>query len=116
MTAVLLVEDEPAIMRMLALILEDMGYDVYQARNAERAIDLLKEVPTDLVLADVRLPGMSGVELAKRIREQERFSDIAIVLMSAYGEPRQHNADGFIEKPFYIDDFIERLNPYLTRD
>ncbi|HZP26127.1 MAG TPA: response regulator [Dehalococcoidia bacterium] len=108
---VMVVEDEPAILRMVARVLESMGCDVVPADDAEAAIHQLEESHPDIVITDVRLPGMSGLELAERIEADA--PDTTVVLMSAYGEPREHHADAFIAKPFDPDELVELLDPLL---
>jgi CheY-like chemotaxis protein len=112
----LVVEDEPAISRLVVLAMRDLGCnDVVSAESAEEALRILADgvEPPSLVITDVRLPGMTGVELARAIKGNPRFADTKVVVMSAYGEPREHDGDGFLPKPFDLDEFEEYVSPFL---
>ena len=103
MGSVLVVEDEPAILRIVVAVLRGMGCETVAARDAETASRLLSESKPDVVIADVRLPGMTGVELTRRIKDDENTADTPVLLMSAFGEPPGHPGDGFLNKPFEIE-------------
>src|SRR5687768_17426581 len=77
---VLVVEDQAALCRVYALVLEHAGYSVVQAPDAEHAIDALTTGRYDVVLTDINMPGMNGIELLRRIRE--RSLDIPVLLMT----------------------------------
>ena len=79
---VLVVEDDPDIRRILELFLSERDFTVTTADSAERALDLLAAAPVDLILSDVRMPGMSGIELLHHIKAQD--PDVQLVLMTAY--------------------------------
>ncbi len=116
MTSVLVIDDEPAIRKVVASALAAMGCDeTYLAGDAESALEVIERQHPDLVISDVKLPGMSGVELAHRVKSDLRLSDTPVLLMSAFGEPARHEADGFIAKPFNIDDLVELVDPYTHK-
>lgn len=111
---ILIVEDEPTISRVLAFWLKDSGFVDYTAGSAEEALDLLNLIEPALVVTDVRLPGIDGAELVRRIKAQR---DIPAFLMSGHPEPRFHQADRFFSKPFDIEpliDCIVGLKPQLA--
>ncbi|MEO6197620.1 MAG: response regulator [Dehalococcoidia bacterium] len=113
----LVVEDEPAILRLVKIALQDLGVDhILPAPSAEAALQLLEEseLTPSIAITDVRLPGIGGVELTRRIKADARFLDIPVLLMSAYGEPREHEGDAFLAKPFDVDEFAEFVSPYLV--
>ncbi len=112
---VLVVDDEPAILRVIAFVLRDMGCETYTAGDAERALDLLRSVRPKLIIADVKLPGMSGVELARRVKADEDLCSVPVLLMSAYGEPVFHPGDGFLPKPFDLEELSDLAAQYLAR-
>ncbi len=114
MGSVLVVEDEPAILRIVIAVLRGMGCDTVAARDAETASRLVSEWKPDVVIADVRLPGMTGVELTRRIKEDEATSSTPVLLMSAFGEPRGHPGDGFLKKPFEIEQLEQVVTEYLA--
>ena len=113
LTTCLVVDDEPAILRLVAVVLRDLGCDALTARDAESALDVIKQQDPDFVISDVKLPGMDGVELARRIKSDRRLNNKPVLLMSAFGEPRDHYGDGFLAKPFDIDGFVDFVSPYV---
>ena len=101
--ACLVVEDDPDIRRILQLFLTERDFTVTTADRASTALDLMSQVPVDLILSDVRMPGMSGIELLHHIKEHD--PDVQLVLMTAYSsvkdavEAIQAGATDYIEKP-----------------
>ena len=111
----LVVDDEPAILRLVSIVLEDLGCQALAAPNAEAALEVLHDAVPDLMIADVKLPGVDGVELTRAVKSNETLSSMPVLLMSAYGEPRGHVGDGFIAKPFDIDTLTDFVTPYIRR-
>lgn len=114
MRTVLVVEDEAPIARLVELTLRTYGCSVRVARDAFEAREILDNVTPELIVTDVRLPGRSGLQLAQEVRDDERLADTPIVLMSAYGEPREAVGDAFLAKPFELDRLLEVLGSYLS--
>lgn len=115
MTSVLVVDDEPAIRKVVAFALAQMGCDeTYLADDAESALEIIERQRPDLVISDVKLPAMSGVELARRVKSSQVLNSTPVLLMSAFGEPVGHDADGFLPKPFDIDDLAQFVEPYIS--
>ena len=110
----LIVDDEPAILRLVSIVLRDMDCDTLSAPNAEAALELLHggEMP-DLIITDVKMPGIDGAEFTRLVKADDRLASIPVLLMSAYGEPRGHAGDGFLAKPFDIDGLAEFVALYL---
>ncbi len=104
MSHILIVDDDDNICRYLEQLLVESGYAVWTCREASEALEELEKEHIDLVLTDVRLPGMSGVELTKRILE--RWPGVAIIVMTGFGEIEiavevlKLGASDFIRKPF----------------
>jgi CheY-like chemotaxis protein len=109
-TTCLVVDDEPAILRLVVVVLRDLGCETLTAANAESALEIAEKADPDLVISDVKLPGMDGLELAKRLKSKENRP---VLLMSAFGEPRVHAGDGFLAKPFDIDGLVDFVSPYV---
>src|SRR5919109_4248736 len=103
---ILVVDDDPLICDQLERSFTHDDYDVTVASNAERALQLLEDEYIDLVVTDIRLPGLSGVELTKRI--VERWSDVPIIVMTGYAEIENAvevlklGASDYIVKPFSV--------------
>jgi DNA-binding NtrC family response regulator len=100
---ILVVEDDPDIRRILQLFLTERDFTVATADRASAALDLMSQVPVDLILSDVRMPGMSGIELLHHIKAHD--PDVQLVLMTAYSsvkdavEAIQAGAIDYVEKP-----------------
>lgn len=116
---VLIVDDSAPIRRVLARILEDAGYDIIDAGDAEAAIDALRASPVDVVLTDVRMPGPSGVDLARQVAVE--FPDIAIVAMSGLGDAdleqfrRELDIDVALTKPMSPEMLRKSLESAIKR-
>lgn len=113
--SILVVDDEPAIRRIVGIALRDLGCETYTAADAETALELLETRRPDVILADVRLPGVDGVELARRVKADAQLSSTPVLLMSAFGEPSKHQGEGFLPKPFDHDELASFLSPYIRR-
>ena len=100
---VLVVEDDPDIRKILEMFLTEKGFRVKVAEGAQLALDMLAEEPIDLILSDVRMPGMSGLDLLRHLKERD--PEIQLVLMSGYSsvkdavEAIQLGAADYVEKP-----------------
>ncbi len=110
---ILVVDDEESIRVSLAGILEDEGYQVVLAENGADAIDLIREEVPDLVLLDIWMPGIDGIQTLDRIRNL--FSDLTVVMMSGHGtietavKATRMGAFDFIEKPFSLEKVLITL-------
>lgn len=109
MIAVLVVDDEPGVRRLLDIVLRETGCTVRLAPDAETALTVVEEEDPDVVLTDVRLPGMNGMELAERIRNDGHHHRAHVILMSAYGKPRQAASEDFLPKPFDLESVVEAI-------
>lgn len=118
---ILLVEDEPAIQELIAVNLVRAGHQVMRANDAETALRLVREALPDLVLADWMLPGMNGVELARRLRAEERTRSVPIIMLTARSEEQdkvnglESGADDYITKPFSPRVLLARIRVVLRR-
>jgi len=104
--SVLVVDDEPPVLRLLAWVMSSEGWGVHTAGDAESALEQLSSLKPDVALVDIRLPGMSGLELSKRIKES---TGTHVVLMSAYERPKSHTGDAFVAKPFDIHELTRLI-------
>ncbi|MDZ7727135.1 MAG: response regulator [Dehalococcoidia bacterium] len=102
---VVLVEDEAPARRMISTALRSLGFSVVPVASAESALAAIEQNRPDLVVADVRLPGATGIQFTDSLRERSETADIPVILMSAYERPREHRADRFLPKPFELSHF-----------
>jgi len=118
---ILVVEDEAAIRDMLSFTLTAVGYEVLEAPNAEQGWKLLLESQPDCVLLDWMLPGVSGISLAQRIRQNDQTAATPIIMLTARGEENdqvqgfESGADDFVVKPFSPRALVARVKALLRR-
>lgn len=118
---ILVVEDEPAIQTLIAINLKRAGNAVVTALDAETALRLVNEALPDLILLDWMLPGMSGLELARRLRSDPRTRQIPIIMLTARGDERDKvqgleiGADDYVTKPFSPRELLARIQAVLRR-
>ncbi|MCC7549760.1 MAG: phosphate regulon transcriptional regulator PhoB [Burkholderiales bacterium] len=118
---VLVVEDEPAIQELIAYNLRQAGHQPLRADSAEQALKLMQEALPDLVLLDWMLPGLSGIELARRLRADRRTRSIPIIMLTARAEEHdkltglETGADDYITKPFSPRELTARVKAVLRR-
>lgn len=116
---VLIVDDQPGIRILLMEVFSSEGYATYQAANGRTALDIVKKHRPDLVLLDMKIPGMDGLEILKKIKEIDR--DIKIIMMTAYGEldmikeATELGALMHFTKPFDIDEMRMAVNLHLGK-
>jgi CheY-like chemotaxis protein len=116
---ILCVDDEPAILNFLEAVLLPKGYEVIKAENGEEALEKLKEERIDLVISDVRMPKMDGFELCRRIKEDDRYRNIPVVMITGITANKERikgidaGAEDFISKPFDPDEILARINMLL---
>ncbi len=107
-STVLIVEDEHTLARSAQAFLADQGYEAEVAKTGEQALELLKSLQPDVIFADVRLPGMSGIDFLKRIREFDRV--IPVIMLTAYGsiegavEAVKLGAFDYVKKPVDLEE------------
>ena len=118
---ILLVEDEPAIQELIAFNLEMAGHHVLRADTAEQGLHLVKNALPDLVLLDWMLPGASGVDFTRRLRNDERTRTVPIIMLTARSEEQDKiagldsGADDYITKPFSPRELVARIKAVLRR-
>ena len=118
---VLVVEDEDAIREMLIMVLEQAGFQVSEAASAEQALSELAENRVDLLLLDWMLPGISGVELARRLKRESGYKELPIILLTARGEEEDKirgleiGADDYVTKPFSPKELVARIKAVMRR-
>jgi CheY-like chemotaxis protein len=113
-TIILVVDDEAPIQELVATLLEDQGYRVLTARNGAEALDLVLAERPALVLTDLMMPVMDGIDLSRRLKEDALTHDVPIVLISAAGraEAARSVADAFLAKPFDVETLLDVVRRY----
>nr|AAY82630.1 predicted response regulator [uncultured bacterium MedeBAC49C08] len=118
---VLLVEDEPDLNQTVAFNLDSEGYSVESAFNGKEALKLIEEKTPDLILLDLMLPDMSGLEICRILRSSKKTKNTPIMMVTAKGEEIDRivgfelGADDYIVKPFSIREFMLRVAAMLKR-
>jgi two-component system KDP operon response regulator KdpE len=115
---ILVVDDEPQITRVLKTTLSSHGYGTRTAGDGDEALQVMKDWSPDLVITDLRMPNMDGLELCRRVREK---SLIPIIVLSVKGEERTKvealdaGADDYVTKPFNVNELLARVRAALRR-
>ncbi|MFT6805000.1 MAG: two-component system phosphate regulon response regulator PhoB [Glaciecola sp.] len=118
---ILLVEDEAPIREMLSFVLEQAGFNVVEAEDFDVALEKVKEPYPDLILLDWMLPGGSGVQLAKKLKQHEFTRDIPVIMLTARGEEDdkirglEAGADDYVTKPFSPKELVARIKAVMRR-
>ncbi|GDX85369.1 DNA-binding response regulator [Methylococcaceae bacterium] len=118
---ILIVEDEDAIREMLVVVLEQVSFTVHAVSNVEEAQHFLNNTLPDLILLDWMLPNISGVEWARRIRKEQIYQEIPIIMLTARGEEEDKmrgfgcGIDDYMIKPFSPRELVARLHAVLRR-
>ncbi len=116
---ILLVEDNPVNRRLAEFLLRSQGYQVRAATNAQEAFDTIKAERPDLILMDVQLPGMDGLEATRKLKEEPTTRDIPVVAVTSYamkGDREKALAagcSGYITKPIDKDTFVQEVATVL---
>lgn len=120
-THVLVVEDDDAIREMLGVVLEQAEFAVTSTADAQQAQTILGDALPDLILLDWMLPGLSGVEWARRLKRDKRLAEIPIIMLTARGEEEDKirgldvGADDYVTKPFSPKELLARIKAVLRR-
>ena len=119
MKRILVIEDNETNMYLISFILRKNGHEAIEARTGEEGVELaIKEKP-DLVLMDIQLPGIDGLEATKRIRESKADGTIPIIALTSYAmagdreKALKAGCTGYIEKPINPDTFMNEIEKYL---
>jgi two-component system, OmpR family, KDP operon response regulator KdpE len=115
---ILVVDDEPQITRVLRTSLSGSGYDVQIANEGETALDIVRGWTPDLVITDISMPNMDGLDLCRQLRLR---SQVPIIVLSVKGEEQTKvqaldaGADDYVTKPFGIEELLARVRAHLRR-
>lgn len=118
---ILVVDDEVAICSMLSLALQTAGYEVESVHDGKDVMAALANTQPDLILLDWMLPGVSGIELARQIKQSPDFNELPIIMLTARTEEDskvtglESGADDYVTKPFSIRELVSRIKAVLRR-
>ena len=115
-TRILVVDDEPAVLEVFSMILRRAGYEVWEASNGQQCLQVTRERRPDLVLLDVRLPDLNGIDICRQIKADAALLDIFVVLVSGMAtsaadkvDGAETGADDYMVKPVNPDEFLARI-------
>jgi CheY-like chemotaxis protein len=117
---ILIVDDNPANLKLARVLLSSEGYDVRTAAHAEEAIELLASFHPRLILMDLQLPGMDGLELTRKLKADDERRNILIIALTAYAmkgdeeKARAAGCDGYIAKPIDTEALPRTVAAYLA--
>jgi len=115
---ILVVDDEPQITRVLRTTLSAHGYDIRVANDGEMALEIMKDWAPHLIITDLAMPNVDGIQLCRRVRA---FSEVPIIVLSVRGKEQQKvealdaGADDYVTKPFGINELLARVRAILRR-
>lgn len=121
MAKILIAEDERDIRDLIEFTLKFAGHEIHKASNGKEAVDLAPQIMPDLIMLDIRMPQMTGVEACMALKEIEAVKDIPVVFLSAHGQSEEidlglgSGAYEYIVKPFAPDDLTKRISEILER-
>ena len=116
---VLVVEDNELNMRLFCDLLEAYGYQTYQCRDGAKAVEIARRELPDLIIMDIQLPEVSGLEVTKWLKDDEELHAIPVIAVTAFAMKgdedriRQGGCEGYISKPISVPDFIQTIKSYL---
>jgi CheY-like chemotaxis protein len=118
---ILLAEDNEANIRFMTECLTDEGYRIVVARNGLEAIERVREEQPALVLMDIQMPGLDGLEVTRRIRAEAQLANLPIIALTALAMPGDQErclaagANDYVSKPFRMNQLVNLIETYLTR-
>ena len=116
---VMIVEDNELNMKLFNDLLRANGYATLPMRNGYDALDTLKEQRPDLIIMDIQLPEISGLEVTRRIKQDERLKSIPVIAVTAFAMKgdeeriRQGGCEGYLSKPISVSTFLDTVRSYL---
>ncbi len=116
---VMIVEDNELNMKLFRDLIEASGYDTVRTRNGQDALNLAREYRPDLILMDIQLPGLSGLEVTKWLKQDDDLHTIPVIAVTAFAMKgdeeriRQGGCEAYISKPIAVGSFMETIRSYL---
>ncbi len=121
MSKILIVEDNPMNMRLFVDLLQAQNYEVFQCFEGIKAFDMVMDIRPDLILMDIQLPVISGLEITEKIRQNPIISSIPIIAITAFamkGDEKmmlEKGCNAYISKPISVPYFLETVKKYLAK-
>jgi len=119
LSKILIADDNEHNRYIARFLLEDAGHEVNQVENGEQAVDAVIDVIYDLILMDIQMPGMDGIEATRRIKGAGVATPVVALTAKAMRGDREAilaaGCDGYISKPFEVDAFVSEVERYITR-
>ena len=118
---ILIVEDNELNMKLFNDLLEAKGYNILQTRNGREALDIARSEKPDLILMDIQLPEVSGLDVTKWIKEDPETADIPVIAVTAFAMKgdeeriRQGGCEAYISKPISVLGFIETIRDFIGK-
>jgi two-component system cell cycle response regulator DivK len=117
---ILIVEDNELNMKLFQDLLESKGYDIVQTRDGMEALKIARAQMPDLILMDIQLPEVSGLEVTKWLKEDDNLKQIPVVAVTAFAmkgdeeKIREGGCEAYIAKPVFVTNFLETVEQFLT--
>ncbi len=118
--SVLVVDDEPNIVLSLEFLLSQAGFEVSTAADGEEALHAIESSPPDLVVLDINMPRVNGYEVCERIRADQRWKGIRVLMLTARGRDVEREkglalgADDYVTKPFATQEVVDKVRELLA--
>lgn len=119
---ILVVDDEIGALKLIGIMLERGGFQVVEARDARAALDVLENTTPDMIILDVMMPGMNGIDLCKVIRSRDVTSTTPVLILSARGDAEsiihgiEAGANDYLPKPILHHDLVSKVREMLGED
>ncbi len=119
---ILVVDDEIGALTLIGIMLERGGFDVLKARDAQAALNILEDTVPDLIILDVMMPGMNGIDLCQVIRKREATGKTPVLILSARGDAEsiirgiEAGANDYLPKPILHHDLVSKVRSMLGQD
>ena len=116
---ILVVDDEPDILKVITFRVKKLEYEVVTATNGQEALDLIQKEEPDLILLDIELPVMNGYEVCQRVKTNEKLKHIPIIFLSANSaskiaeRAKEFNADDYLIKPFDFEELSKKIKKFI---
>ena len=120
--SVLVVEDNELNMRLFCDLLESLGYKTFQCRDGGRAVDIARAEKPDLIVMDIQLPEVSGLDITRWLKDDDELRDIPVLAVTAFAmradeqRVREAGCEGYLSKPIQIASFIRAVEDLLRQD